>query len=264
MIQTLPLKGRTIALTRNPEGAGRMAERLESLGAQTISLPLLDIREEIDKQAAVEILKEFASYEWMVFTSRNGVRHFLSLFLRTFGDIRSLGFIRIAAIGQGTVEALSEFHLKPDLVPQKATAESLATALAEERSLDNCKVLLITGNLNREDLAKKLWEERAIVDSLQVYGTYFRDLTDSPEAARFRKEGADALVFASGSAVEAFGRQAHNLALEKGATVPALCSFGPATSARMKEAGIPVAVEAGHPGLEGMVEALVHFFAARD
>ena len=261
MIQSQPLAGRRIVLTRNMEGSSRLAGRLEGLGAEILDIPLIEVRHDVNKEAARQIFTEFASYEWILFTSRNGVKHFMRTFLEVYGDIRSLGFIRIGAVGKGTVEALASYYLKPELVSPKATAMELAKALEKEQTLDNLKVLVITGNRNREDLVKELWEHRAIVDALQVYSTHFCDLTDSTEASRFRREGADALVFASASAVEAFGEQARHLALEKGAKIPALCSFGPTTSERMKKAGIPVAVEAEDPGLDGIVEALVSYFS---
>lgn len=264
MIQSKPLQGRRIVLTRNPEGSSRLSERLTALGADIIEVPLIEVRHDVDAGAAAEVFKELASYEWMLFTSRNGVKHFFKTFFTVYDDIRSLGFVRIGAVGKGTLEALAEYHLKADLVAPNATAKDFAIALAEEESLDNLKVLVVTGNRNREDLVKALWEERAIVDSLQVYSTHFCDLSGDAGAKRFRKEGADALVFASASAVEAFGEQAAHLALEKGATVPALCSFGPTTSGKMEQAGIPVAVEAESPGLEGMVGALVGYFSGKD
>ena len=263
MIQSRPLTGRRIVLTRNVEGSSRMAERLEALGAEILEIPLIEVRFDIDGEGAVEVFKEFASYEWLIFTSRNGVKHFFRAFLNAFDDIRSLGFVRIAAVGKGTVEALQEFHLKADLVAPVATAEELAKALEEQQTLDNLKVLVITGNRNSDELVRRLWDDRAIVDSLRVYSTHFCDLEGNPEAARFRREGADALVFASASSVESFGEQAGHLKLEKGAKVPALCSFGPTTSARMKKAGIPVAVEAAEPGIDGMVAALVEFFSGK-
>jgi len=260
MIQMQPLNGRRIVLTRDAEGSSRLAQRLEALGAEILTLPLIEVRPELDREAAREVFEAFASYEWILFTSRNGVRHFFPPFLEQFSDIRSLGFIRIGAVGAGTLEALAAYHLRADFVPPRATARDLGTGLCDHQSLDSVKVLVITGNRNREDLVQLLWENRAIVDTLQVYATGFPDLSEHAGAARFRSEGADALVFASASAVQAFGEQSRHLSLKPDARIPALCSFGPTTSSRMKEAGIPVAVEADNPGLEGMVEALVRHF----
>ncbi len=264
MIQSKPLLGRKIVLTRDPAGSSRLASRLEALGASTLCIPLINVVADLDKESAAEVFKGFASYEWMLFTSRNGVKYFFEAFLEAFEDIRSLGFIRIAVVGQGTVEALRAFHLKPDLVAETSTAAGLAASLAEEQTLDNTKILVVTGNRNSDELTKSLWEERAIVDTLRVYSTHFCDLRDSKEATSFRREGADALVFASASAVEAFGRQADHLKLEKGATVPVLCSFGPSTTGKMKKSGIPVTVEADSPGLDGLVNALVDYFLDKD
>jgi uroporphyrinogen-III synthase len=258
-----PLQGRRIVLTRDAEGSARLAERLGELGAEVLEIPLIEVRPDLDQLAAVEVFKEFASYEWLLFTSRNGVKHFLQAFLNAFEDIRSLGFVRIGVVGRGTEDALRAYHLRPELVASRATGAGLAEALASEYTLDNLKVLVIKGNRNRDDLVSSLWENRAIVDSLRVYATDLVDLSGNAQAARFREEGADAVVFASASAVRAFGEQAAHLALEKGARVPVLCSFGPTTSARMKEAGIPVAVEAADPGLDGMVAALTRYFAGK-
>lgn len=258
------LSGKRVVVTRHGEGNSRLATVLEAAGATVWSLPLIEVHAASEAESAREILEEFGSYEWLVLTSRNGVRHFFELFFGRYADIRSLGFIRIAAVGSGTAEALREYRLQADLVAERATAEDLGEALAQEQSLDNVKVLVITGNRNREALVKRLWDERAIVDRLQVYRTELRDLSGEPGAMRFRSEGADALIFASSSAVQAFGEQAHHLRLEPTATVPALCSFGPVTSERMRQTGIPVHVEAESPGIEEITTALVEYFEEKD
>jgi len=260
MIDARPLKGRRVVLTRETDGSNRLRDRLLDLGAEVRELPLIEVRFDLDREAAMDVFKEFASYEWLLFTSRNGVKHFFNAFFKTFDDIRSLGFIRIAVVGQGTAEALRLLHLRPDLVASEATAKGLAASLKEEQDLDNVKLLVITGNRNKEDLVRSLWEERAIVDTLRVYKTELCGLKDDVNAERFRREGADAVIFASASAVQAFGEQANHLTLEEGATRPALFSFGPSTSSRMKAAGIPVAAEAEEPGIDGIVQALVTYF----
>lgn len=262
MKPTSPLSGKRVVLTRHIEGNSRMANALRELGAEILEIPLIEVRPDMDPTVAADIFREFASYEWLIFTSRNGVKHFLEPFLRAFSDIRSLGFVRIAAIGPGTVEALADYYLKPDLVAETATGEGMLDALREAQSLDNLKVLVITGNRNRPDLVKGLWEERAIVDELAVYTTHTCPLEGNDAAARFRQQGGDALVFASSSAVQAFGEQAQHLQLEPTARVPVLCSFGPTTSAHMRKFGIPVKVEAAEPGIDGMVAALLDYFAS--
>lgn len=254
------LSGRRIVVTRNREAIGRLSEHLESLGAKVIGLPLIDVTSDLDNLRAEDVFKEFASYEWILFTSRNGVRYFFQEFLRIFSDIRSLGFIRIGAIGPGTADALAEYYLKPDLLPDESVAEGLVEALKAEQTVDNLKILVITGNQNRPVLVDELEKAGAIVDPLRVYRTSTLDLTDDPVAAEFRSKGADALIFASSSAVKSFGEQAQHLKLEKSARIPALCSLGPITSKTMKAAGIPVSVEADKPDAEALAGALSQFF----
>ena len=255
------LSGRRVVVTRNLESAGRFSDRLRMLGAEVIELPLIRIELGAEKQRTADIFTEIAHYEWVIFTSANGVRGFFQEFFAAFEDIRSLGFMRIAVIGEATAAAVREWHLKVELIPEVSTGEGLAAALKEEETLDNLRILVVTGNRNRDALVKALEAERAIIDEYPVYRTELAELGDDPRATDFREKGADALVFASSSAVESFGRQADNLNLAKGAKIPALCSFGPKTSETMKKAGIPIAVEADEPNLEAMVTSLERYFA---
>ena len=141
--------------------------------------------------------------------------------------------------------------------PKIATAEALADELIATGSLDNAKVLVITGNLNRDQLTKKLEAGRAIVDRLQVYKTEKTDLSGEPAAADFRARGADAILFASSSAVQSFADQAAALTLAPDARRPLAGSIGPQTSETMKKVGMPIDFVAKTPSLDALVEALV-------
>jgi|TARA_B110000438_G_scaffold119415_1_gene116499 uroporphyrinogen-III synthase len=257
---TSPLAGKRIVVTRNLEASGRLTKRLKALKADVLELPLIDIKIGADPVVTKEIFAEIGQYEWLIFTSVNGVRGFFEAFFDTFEDIRSLGFLRLAAVGEATAAAIRTWHLQVEMMPEVATAEALGEALKEKELLDNLRILIVTGNRNRGTLVTMLEEERSIVDLYPVYETALADLSNDAKAAEFRSKGADALVFSSSSAVESFGQQASHLKLEKGAKVPALCSFGPQTTATMKAASIPVTVEADSPSLEKMVDALeAHF-----
>ena len=155
------------------------------------------------------------------------------------------------------------FHLKVECQPPIATADALADAMIATGSLDSAKVVVITGNLNRDTLVSKLEAAGAIVDQLQVYQTEKTDLTDDPAAADFRSRGADAILFASSSAAQSFVDQAAALKLEPGAKRPLAGSIGPQTSETMKEAGMPVDFTAKDPSLDALVEALVKKLTAR-
>jgi len=251
------LSGRRIAVTRAREQSPELSGKLAALGAEVVELPLITVSKEIDKHMLHDVLVELGTYDWIVFTSANGVRFFFEEFRRIFDDIRSLGLLRFAAIGETTAKAITAQHLKIECQPKIATADALAEALIETGSLDSAKVIVITGNLNREELVTKLEAERAIVDQLQVYKTEKTDLSADPSAADFRAHGADAILFASSSAVQSFVDQARSLELGKDAKRPLAGSIGAQTSETMKKVGIPVDFEAKTPSLEALVDALV-------
>ncbi|MES2692447.1 MAG: uroporphyrinogen-III synthase [Verrucomicrobiota bacterium] len=251
------LSGRRIAVTRAREQSPELAEKLKALGAEVVELPLIAISKEIDKHSLLDVLTELGSYDWIVFTSANGVRYFFEEFYRVYDDVRSLGLLRFAAVGDTTAKAIREHHLKIECQPKIATGAALADDLIATGSLDSAKLLVITGNLNREELVQKLEDERAIVDQLQVYKTEKTDLTHDAAAADFRAKGADAILFASSSAVQSFVDQAAALKLAKDAKRPLAGSIGPQTSETMKKVGMPIDFEAKTPSLDALVAALV-------
>ncbi len=251
------LTGRRIAITRASEQSGALKERLESLGAEVLELPLIKISTEIDKQNLADCFLELGSYDWIVFTSTNGVRYFFEQFFKLFEDIRSMGLLRVACIGDTTAKAVSELHLKVECQPKRATGEDLAEALIATGSLDSAKVLLITGNLNRDTLVHKLEEAMAIVDRLQVYKTEKCELATDPFAAKFRSAGADAVLFASSSAVDSYATQQEALKLSPTAVQPLYGSIGSQTSETLKQRGLSLDFEAKTPSLDALVEALV-------
>ncbi|MBI4623937.1 MAG: uroporphyrinogen-III synthase [Verrucomicrobia bacterium] len=252
-----PLAGRRVAVTRAREQASELAGKLIALGAEAIELPLIQVLKEIDQPTLADAFLELGRYDWIVFTSANGVRFFFEEFHRLFDDIRALGLVRFACVGEATARAIAGQHLRVECQPKIATAEALADELIATGSLDNAKVLVITGNLNRDQLTKKLEAARAIVDRLQVYKTEKTDLSREPAAADFRAHGADAILFASSSAVQSFADQAAALTLAPDARRPLAGSIGPQTSETMKQVGMPIDFVAKTPSLDALVEALV-------
>jgi uroporphyrinogen-III synthase len=254
--KTNSLSGRRIVVTRPRDQAVEWRRKLEALGAAVIELPLIQVKKEVNLTILAEVLGEFGGYEWLVFTSVNGVKFFFEEFLRVHDDIRALGLARIAVVGEATAAAVREFRLRVELQPKKASGEELATELMARESMDSAKVLVITGNLNRDVLVQKLEEGRAIVDCLQVYKTEETDLASDPVAGDFRANGADAILFASPSAAQSFFDQAASLKLAAKARRPLAGSIGSTTTATMKQLGLPVDFEATEPSLDSFVESL--------
>ena len=251
------LSGRRIVITRPRDQAVEWRRKLEILGAAVIELPLIQVKKDVNLDTLAEVLGGFGSYEWLIFTSVNGVRFFFEEFLRVHGDIRALGLARIAVVGEATAAAVREYHLRVELQPKKASGEELAKELIARESMDSAKILVVTGNLNREILVQKLEDDRAIVDCLPVYKTEETDLANDPVAENFRNHGADAILFASPSAVQSFFDQAAVLKLAAKAQRPLAGSIGSTTTATMKQLGLPVDFEATEPSLDSLAEALL-------
>jgi len=252
-----PLQGRRIVITRAREQAAELRDRLASLGATVIELPLIEIVATAGTEVGDEIFGEIAGYQWLVFTSPNGVRFFFAEFFRRFRDIRALGGVRLAVVGPGTAQELNALHLDVDVMPQEHRGEALVEALCAFESMEHLKVLVVTGNRNRDAVVNGLTDRQAIVDQLPVYETEDADVGGSDAAADFRQYGADAILFASGSAVESFVKQAAMLAPRPGAKRPLTGSLGAVTSESMRRSGLPVDFEAAEASLDGLIAAVV-------
>ncbi len=120
-----PLSGKRIVVTRRTGQAGVFAQRLVELGADVLEVPTIKMAAPDDRQSIVDALLELNSYDWLVFTSVNGVTAFFDMFFRRFKDLRDLGGPRIAAVGPITAAKLHELHLEVDLMPESATADKL-------------------------------------------------------------------------------------------------------------------------------------------
>ena len=259
----LPLRDRHVVLTR-PEGrGGDWKELLQEAGASVAELPLIEISFEPDALILTEILDGIGEYEWLVFTSPNGVRGFFDRFFERYADIRSVGGVKIACVGPATEKAVRSFHLEPDVTAEQADAVALGRKLIDGFNVENQKMLLAAGNLSSAELPRMLIEEGlAIVDVLKVYSTEEKPVSESPEAAEFRARGADAIVFASPSAVESFLHQAASLRPAAGARQPKAIAIGATTADAMKRAGIPLAAVAAAPTAKAVRDAVTQALQA--
>lgn len=255
--ENLPLFGRRVVVTRTRSGNSVLRNKLQQLGAEVIELPLINVVPAVERDTLVEVFTELGMYDWIVFTSANGVRIFFEHFYQAFTDVRSLGLLRFACVGDATAQEIKRHRVAVECQPTIATAEALADKLIATGSLDSAKVIAVTGNLNRDILVRKLEKARAIVDTMPLYRTEKLDLSEHAAAHDFRERGADAVLFASSSAAKAYADQADALGLADDAIAPKFGSMGPQTSATLRELGMSVDFESAEPGLDALIESLV-------
>ncbi len=250
-----PLFGKRIVVTRTREQAGELSKALLELGADVIELPTIRIEGPPDRHEFAEMVTHAHEYDWLVFTSPNGVERFFDAFYATYEDARSLGNPRVAAIGNGTAQKIREYRVAVDLIPERFVAEGLIDAF-KKLDVENLTMLWIKAAETRDIVGEGLTALGAIVDECVAYQTVAE--TEDPTGARARlvAEGADMITFTSSSTVE------HFLAL--GLAWPDGCkaaSIGPITSATLRKAGIEPAIEARQHDLPGLIEAMVRHFS---
>ena len=247
-----PLKGKRIVVTRSQEQASGLVKQLTALGADVLELPVLRIVDPVNKMEFAEGVAQAHTYDWLVFSSTNGVRRFFDAFFAIYDDARSIGGVKIAAVGPGTEKAIKDYRFAVDLVPERHIAEGLLESFKNDHDVDSLTILWVRPENARSVLADGLTEQRAIVDECMAYGIEAETSDPTGAAARLVEGGADMVTFTSSSTAKYF----HELGL----TWPKGCkaaSIGPITTAKLKELGQDDILEAEDHNIEGLVEAIV-------
>lgn len=247
----LPLRGRSVVVTRATAQAEGLCRRLRRLGAQVIRLPLIEFTDPSSWRPADRAIQWLRSYDWLVFTSVNGVDRFVKRLDASPRDLRDLP-ARICAIGPATAARIERLHVRVDLVPPEFVAESLADSFRGVR-LNQRRVLIPRAESARTVLPDSLTAMGAVVEVVPVYRTVLPESSRRKAAALWRDATAPDWVTVASSST------ARHLA----SVVPAdrlrrtrIASIGPVTSSTVKEAGLEVAAQAVPYTVPGLVRAL--------
>jgi uroporphyrinogen III methyltransferase/synthase len=253
----LPLAGKTVLVTRPENEAQNTVSALEDLGARVLVAPAITIRPIDDPSSLDQTLLRLNSFDWLVFTSANGVRFFIRRIFQTGFDIRQLGHIKIAAIGPGTAKALEEFGIKADLIPQKYRSEDLANALAEH--VKGKKVLLARADRGRTVLKDELDPIADEVVQVPVYHNADADSIPEEVLQEIRNNQVDWVLLTSSAIARRFAAmlppdEAQNLIAKI-----KFASISPVTSDATRAVGIEPIVEAEVFTLAGLIDAIIEF-----
>ncbi len=256
-----PLQGKRVVITRAAEQAGEFSQRLRSLGAVPMEIPTIQIVAVDDLAPFQEALQRLASYDWILFTSANGVQVFweqaTALGLPTLLHAEG-SRVRVAAVGPATAQALAERGIPVDFVPARHTGEALAAAL---EPVQGCRILLPRAARGRPEVAEILQARGARVDDLPIYQTVPAPI----DAASIQAlaQGVDVITFTSGSTarhfVAALG-QGPSLDLATLCRQAVIACIGPVTAQTAGELGLPVHVVAEEHSVDGLIQALVAYF----
>jgi len=252
-----PLFGQRIVVTRSREQASQLSRLLQESGAEVLEIPTIKLEPPTHREALVDALLELNSYDWLVFTSPNGVTKFFEYFFKQFHDMRDLGGARIAAVGPATANKLKELHLQVDLMPDEATAANIAEEFSGFESIENLKICLLRAEVANRELPDALEALGAIVDDIACYKTVPETEDRSGAASKLVESGANWITFSSSSTVEHFHSRFDLLSLLKDFPQMKLASIGPETSKALAKLGLKPALEAKQHTIDGLVNGLL-------
>lgn len=249
--------GKRVVVTRPAAQSGSLERALARAGAVAIRLPVIRVAPPRDPRALHRAAGCAAAYDWIAFTSANSVDAFMRARQELGLDLRGLGGVKVAAVGQATAEAAAAWDLRADLVPGEFTGEALAQALVKE-GISGRRVLIPRSEQGRVSLAEALRAAGAEVDEVAAYRIEEAPLPP-PEVREALEGGVDALTFASPSAVKGFRRASEGAGFPWPWSAPAFC-IGPVTAEEARRQGLAVAAIARPHTAAGLFEAIATHF----
>ncbi len=245
-----PLLGNQILLTRPGDQSADLLARLQELGAEVTVQPAIQIAPPATWQPVDEAIAHLDRYDWLVFSSVNGVQYLLERIRAVGGDVQRLAGIKLAVIGPATAERLQRYHLNVAAIPPEFRAESLADMLAEQAA--GKRFLLARASRGREILAERLQAAGGKVDQVVVYTS--RDVEHpAPGIALAILAGQFDWVTVTSSAI---ARSLHTM-FDQALECTQLASISPITSNTLRELGHEPAVEAKEYTTNGLVKAIL-------
>jgi uroporphyrinogen-III synthase len=253
MNDSQPLTGWRVLVTRAAAQAGELTRHLVDRGASVVELPAIEVVA-ADPEPLDRAIADLSNYDWVLFTSVNGVAAFCDRLAMRDPSYQSMVERRIGVIGRGTERALLEHGIRVDFVPSQFVAESVLEGLLA-RGVIGQRILLPRAEIARDTLPDGLRAAGATVDVVVAYRTQVPDAVASDALALVRDGAIDIATFASPSSVR-------NLIDIMGGGVPdstAIVSIGPITSAALTDCGMRVDAQAVEFSIPGLVEAVTDF-----
>ncbi len=263
-----PLQGRTIVITRAASQAAELTTLLENYGATVIVCPTIEIRDPENFERLDEALDHLYGYDWLIFTSTNGVEYFTKR-LQTRGlKLEDLDEIRVCAIGQRTAEKLHESHVHVDLVPSQSTAEGVFAALSEfaggVEHLRGLNILLPRAAVGREHLPNALAAAGARVDVVTTYQTVLPEDFDRGRFGAMLTGSGDCIAFTSPSTIKNLAKLFDTHDLGKVLPGVVIACIGSVTATAAAEYGLNVDIQPEQFTAKDLAQAIAEFYLATD
>lgn len=248
--ESRPLFGHTVVVAGSAGTSTRLRERLAEQGAEVVVQPAIRVVDPPEWAAVDAAVERIRDYDWLVFSSPNGVDGLVGRIFERGGDGRRLGGVKLVAVGSGTAERLAAYHLRPDVVPDVFRPAPLARRLTEEG--DRARFLLARGGQDRPALAGELERRGARVDELVVYDTAEIEAADPDVALALIEREVDWIAVTSAATARSLARlYGDTLAHAR------IASISPLTTKALRELGLEPAAEARPATVAGLVDAIM-------
>ncbi len=254
-----PLSGRRVVITRARSQAAAFAAALEELGAEVIEFPTIEIVPPRSYDPLDRAIREIREYQWIIFTSVNGVAHFFARWRQGGRRAEDFNGIKIAAIGPETAKSLEAMGLRPDLVPGEFRAEAILKGLAPDE-VRGKRVLLPRAAQARDVLPDTLREWGAQVDVIEAYRTVQAGSGAGPLEKLLKRGEVDIITFTSSSTVANFAALLADREIRGLLSDVAVACIGPITQKTAEDLGIRVDVVSRDYTIPGLTKAIVEYF----
>ena len=256
-----PLFGKRIVVTRAREQASDFVARLSELGAECVEFPTIEVIPPRTWKKLDQAIGNLETYQWLVFTSVNGVKYFFDRLEVSGQDARNLKGIRVATIGPKTADAIREKGVKPDLVPEEYRAEAVVEAF-RKYGVKGVKILLPRAAEAREVLPQELEKMGAAVEVVEAYRTVRPEGAKDEIRAMLEKGDIHMVTFTSSSTVSNFMdmfQEESDPLLEWMEKVTVAC-IGPVTAKTAQDRGLSVQITPSDYTIEALAKAIVDYF----
>jgi uroporphyrinogen III methyltransferase / synthase len=259
-----PLAGRTIVITRALAQADDFSAELHSYGAEVVLCPTIEIGEPSSYERLDEAIDHLYGYDWLVFTSVNGVDYFFQRLKARERNISDIDELKVCAIGEATAERLHDLHVHVDVIPEEFKAEGVFEALkgfvGGADGLKNLNVLIPRASVARDYLPRALEESGARVDVVPAYRTSLPANLDRGRVAAMLSGGTDCIAFTSSSTVRNLAQLFDTQDLRQALAGIVIACIGDVTAKTAAEYGLKVNIQPDEFTIPALARSIADYF----
>ena len=266
--ETQPLAGRTVVITRAQNQADEFVAELERYGASVLLCPTIEIRELESYERLDEAIEDLYGYDWLIFTSVNGVEYFFRRLKIGNRDISDVDELKVCAIGEATAERLRDLHVHVDVIPEEFKAEGVFSALERfvggPEAIRGLNVLIPRASVARDYLPKALEQAGARVDVIPAYRTELPADLDRGRVAAMLSGSADCIAFTSSSTVRNLARLFDTQDLSNTLAGVVIACIGDITATTAADYGLSVKIQPQQFTIPALAQAIAEYFSTSE